>query len=173
MNQVRLIIFDVDGVLTDGGVYYGPNGEEQKRFHIADGLGFRLAQLAGIQTAVISGRDSEAVRVRMQGLGVNNIMQGIGPKRSAVELLKSKYDLKDFEVAFVGDDLNDLPAFEAAGVRIAVANAAALVKERAHYITNARGGQGAAREAIEAILSAQGRLDTTIDAYIRNVGGSG
>jgi 3-deoxy-D-manno-octulosonate 8-phosphate phosphatase (KDO 8-P phosphatase) len=171
MKRVRLIIFDVDGVLTDGGVYFGANGEEQKRFHIADGLGMRLAHLAGIHTAVISGRESNAVSHRMQGLGVSDILQGVSDKRSAVESLKAKYALEDAEVAFVGDDLNDLPAFDAVGVRIAVANAVSALKQRADYITGATGGGGAAREAVEAILDAQGVLKQVIDAYVCELGG--
>jgi len=171
MKDVRLIVFDVDGTLTDGGVYYGPNGEEQKRFHIADGLGFRLAHFGGIQTAVISGRNSEAVKVRMESLGVSDILQGVADKRAAVDSLKAKYGLCDSEVAFAGDDINDLPAFDGAGVRIAVANAAYLLKQRADFVTRASGGSGAAREAIEKILEAQGRLQDAVDAYLKSACG--
>lgn len=173
MNRVRLIAFDVDGTLTDGGVYFGPAGEEMKRFHIADGLGFRLARLAGLKTAVVSGRKSDAVTLRMQGLGVGDILQGVSDKRSAMQTLASRHDLQRDEMAFVGDDLNDLPAFGAVGVRIAVANAAAELKLAANFITAASGGRGAAREAIEQILRSQGRLERAIADYVREASPSG
>ena len=169
MKDVRLLIMDVDGTLTDGGLYVGPGGEEHKRFHIADGLGIRMAHAAGLRTAVVTGIVSEPVRVRMEGLGSSDVLLGIGNKELAVAGLKAKYGLGDSQVAFIGDDLNDLPAFDAAGVRIAVANAVPQLKARAHYVTSTPGGSGAVREAIEAILAAQNRLDEAIECYVREI----
>ncbi|MDR3710202.1 MAG: HAD hydrolase family protein [Capsulimonadaceae bacterium] len=169
MKDVRLLIMDVDGTLTDGGIYIGPAGEEHKRFHIADGLGIRMAHTAGLRTAVITGIVSEPVRVRMESLGSSDILLGIGNKKNAVQSLKEKYGLLDEQVAFIGDDLNDLPAFEAVGVRIAVANAVPQLKQRAHYITTTPGGAGAVREAIEVILTAQDRLARAVDGYVEEI----
>jgi 3-deoxy-D-manno-octulosonate 8-phosphate phosphatase (KDO 8-P phosphatase) len=171
MKDVRLIAFDVDGTLTDGGVYFGPHGEEHKRFNIADGLGFRLALSAGFKLGIVSGRKSEQVRNRMEALGVTEILQGIDNKRDALLQLMAKHDLAPEQVAFVGDDINDIPAFEAVGVKIAVANAVQYVKNRADYVTHAFGGNGAGREAIEAILTAQGRLEAALEQYIAEISG--
>ena len=166
MKEVRLIIFDVDGTLTDGGLFYGPNGEEHKQFTVADGLGFRLAQSAGIDIAIISGRTSAAVTLRMAHLGAVDILQGVENKYLAVRSLIAKHGLVPEQVAFVGDDINDIPGFQAAGVRIATANAVLAVKRLADDVTQLPGGQGAGREAIEMILQAQGRLDAAIEAYV-------
>ncbi len=172
MKDVKWIVFDVDGTLTDGGLYFGPHGEEHKRFNVVDGLGFRLALSAGLKLAIVSGRKSEQVRNRMEALGVTEIMQGIDNKREALNALKSKHNLADSEIAFVGDDINDIPAFEAVGVKIAVANAVQYVKNRSDYVTQSFGGNGAAREAIEAVLVAQDRLESSMERYIAEITGT-
>ncbi|HEY3330067.1 MAG TPA: HAD hydrolase family protein [Capsulimonadaceae bacterium] len=172
MKHVKLIIFDVDGTLTDGGIYFGPDGEEHKRFNILDGLGFRLAESAGLRVAIISGRDSKSTAARMKALGVTESLQGVDNKLAAVNGLREKYGLSLDEVAFVGDDINDLPAFDGVSVRIAVQNASQHVKARATYVTTATGGNGAAREAIEAILAAQGRLNSAVEAFLDMLQGS-
>jgi 3-deoxy-D-manno-octulosonate 8-phosphate phosphatase (KDO 8-P phosphatase) len=169
MKDVRLIIFDVDGTLTDGGMYFGPQGEEFKRFCACDGLGFGLARCAGLRIAIVSGRDSESVRARMRVLHVDDVLLAVDDKHAAIVGLKTKYDLTDSQVAFVGDDLNDIPAFEAVGVRITVANGVEKLKLQADYITKAAGGDGAAREVIEAVLTAQGRYDEVVDAFLANL----
>lgn len=166
MNDVRLIVFDVDGTLTDGVVHIDDEGREHKHFHIADGLGFRLAEAVGIKIAIISGRKSRAVEQRMNRLPAEDVLQGVGDKAAALRQLMARHGLAPSQVAFVGDDLNDLLAFDAAGVKIAVANAAPQLKRRANYITERAGGHGAAREAIEAILRAQGRYDEAVSQYL-------
>ena len=171
MADVKMIVFDVDGTLTDGGVYYGASGEEHKRFDIADGLGIRLAQCAGIAVAVISGRSSAAVSQRMSGLGVTEVMQGVGNKAVAMADLMRRGGLERHQIAFVGDDINDIPAFELAGVRIAVANAAEPLKARADYVTRARGGSGAGREAIETILREKNAYEDAVAAYLKEIEG--
>jgi 3-deoxy-D-manno-octulosonate 8-phosphate phosphatase (KDO 8-P phosphatase) len=169
MKEVRLIVFDVDGTLTDGVVHFDDEGREHKHFHIADGLGFRLAEAAGIKIAIVSGRKSNAVSRRMNRLPAEDVLQAVGDKAAALRDLMKRHDLTPAQVAYVGDDLNDLLAFDAAGVRIAVANAAPELKRRADYITVRSGGQGAAREAIETILRAQGRYETAIAQYLTDI----
>lgn len=169
MKDVRLIVFDVDGTLTDGVVHIDDEGREHKHFHIADGLGFRLAEAAGIKIAIISGRKSRAVERRMNRLPADDIMQGVGDKAEALRELMARHDLTPAQVAFVGDDLNDLLAFDAVGVKIAVANAAPELKRRADYITSRAGGFGAARETIEAVLRAQGRYDAAVAQYLIDI----
>lgn len=169
MKDVRLIVFDVDGTLTDGSVHFDDEGREHKHFHIADGLGFRLAEAAGIKIAIVSGRKSGAVSRRMNRLPAEDVLQAVGDKSAALRDLMKRHDLAPAQVAFVGDDLNDLLAFDAVGVRIAVANAVPELKRRADYITERPGGHGAAREAIEAILRAQNRYDTAVAQYLIDI----
>ncbi|HEX5324081.1 MAG TPA: HAD-IIIA family hydrolase [Capsulimonadaceae bacterium] len=169
MKEVWLIVFDVDGTLTDGTVHFDSKGREHKRFHIGDGLGFRMAEAAGLRLAIVSGRKSKAVESRMSRLPSEDILQGVGDKASALRDLMSRHDLTPAQVAYVGDDLNDLLAFDAVGVRIAVANAAPELKRRADYITERRGGHGAGRDAIEAVLRAQGRYDAAVAQYLIDI----
>src|SRR6185312_14738660 len=155
--RVRLAVFDVDGVLTDGRLYYGAGGEELKVFHVHDGQGLKRLQKAGVTLAIISGRDSAATR-RMQDLGIEHVFQGDEHKLPIFERLLQKLGLTAEQTACVGDDLPDLPLLQRAGFAVAVANAQAPVREAAHYVTTSRGGRGAAREVCDLILSAQGRL---------------
>ena len=166
MQNVKLIVMDVDGTLTDGTLLYGEHGEQEKRFHAADGLGIVMAQGVGLRFAVISGRENAGVRKRMTELLVADVIEQCGDKAAALSALQRKYDLQTEEIAFVGDDLNDLPAFAVAGVKIAVANAASQLREQADYITPRAGGHGGVRDAIEEILRRQGRLDEAVQAYI-------
>lgn len=169
MKEVRLIVFDIDGTLTDGVVHIDDDGREHKHFHIADGLGFRLAEAAGIKLAIVSGRKSRAVERRMSRLPADDVLQGVGDKASALREIMARHNLNPEQVAYVGDDLNDLLAFEAVGVKIAVANAAPELARQADYITQRAGGDGAGREAIEAILRAQGRYDTAVAQYLLDI----
>ena len=166
MKDVRVIVLDVDGTLTDGVVHIDDEGREHKHFHIADGLGFRLAEAAGIKVAIVSGRKSRAVERRMNRLPADDVVQGVGDKAEAIRKMMARHGLEPSQVAFVGDDLNDMLAFDAVGVKIAVANAAPELKRRADYITQRAGGDGAAREAIEAILRAQDRYDEAVAQYL-------
>lgn len=153
--RVQLVVFDVDGVFTDGRLYYGANGEELKTFHVRDGHGIKLLLKHGIQAAVISGRKSAAVTVRMRELGITHIFQGNDDKRPILEILLQKLRLDPQQIACVGDDLTDLPILEVAGLPIAVADAHPEVRARAQFVTQARGGEGAVREVCDLILTAR------------------
>lgn len=166
MQQVKLIVLDVDGTLTDGSIVFGEAGEQVKTFHVADGLGIVMARAVGLRFAVLSGRRSAAVERRMNELGVNDVIQGSMNKGVALRTLMDRQRLQAREVAFVGDDVNDLPAFGVAGVKIAVADAAQVVRESADYVTPRGGGRGAVRDAIDEILRVQGRLDEAVQAYL-------
>lgn len=157
-NDIRLLVLDVDGVLTDGRLYFSPKGEEMKVFHVRDGAGIVELLRAGIQIAVISGRQSKAVERRMTELGVTWIRQGIDDKLAALRELLDILALGPQAVASIGDDTADLPIFEVARLSVAVADAHASVKSRAHFITQANGGQGAVREICDLILESQRRV---------------
>ncbi len=153
--HVQLVIFDVDGVFTDGRLYYGADGEELKSFHVRDGHGIRMLLQHGVQVAVISGRNSKAVTRRMQELGIRHVFQGDDDKRPILEKLLQKLGLSAHQTACVGDDLADLPLMQAAGMAIAVADAQPEVRAQAHWCTQARGGDGAVREVCDLILEAR------------------
>lgn len=155
--RIKLVVFDVDGVLTDGRLYYGAGGEELKVFNVHDGQGMKRLQQAGVQLAIISGRDSAAVIRRMQDLGIEHVFQGDERKLPIFERLLQKLGLTPEQAACVGDDLPDLPLLQKAGLAVAVANALPALKQAAHHVTGARGGRGAAREICDLILDAQGR----------------
>jgi 3-deoxy-D-manno-octulosonate 8-phosphate phosphatase (KDO 8-P phosphatase) len=154
--RVRLVVFDVDGVFTDGRLYYGAAGEELKVFHVHDGQGVKRLLKHGVAVAVISGRESAAVARRMRDLGVAHVFQGDEQKLPIFERLLKKLGLTADEVACVGDDLPDLPLLERAGLALAVPNALDAVKARAQHVTRAAGGGGAVREVCDLIMAAQG-----------------
>ena len=166
MKYVTWIVLDVDGTLTDGTLDYGSDGVERKRFNVADGLGIVMAQASGLNVAVISGRSSACVRERMAELKIKRLYEGIGDKALILREMMTDLALRPEQIAYIGDDINDLPAFSVAGVRIAVADAALPLRSKAHVVTGRRGGYGAVREAIERILVAQGRYDAAIKAYL-------
>jgi 3-deoxy-D-manno-octulosonate 8-phosphate phosphatase (KDO 8-P phosphatase) len=157
-RQVKLAIFDVDGVMTDGTVYIGPQGESLKAFNILDGHGVKMLQSAGIATAIISGRNSEAVAWRARELGIAHVAQGASDKVAELERLLAALRLEARDCAFVGDDLPDLPVMMRVGFAVAVANAVEGVRSAAHYVTRARGGRGAVREFCDLVLHARGQL---------------
>ena len=163
---IRLIIFDVDGVLTDGSLYIGDDGQEYKAFHSKDGHGMVMLQHTGVHIAIITGRTSEVVRIRMASLGIEHVYQGKRDKLPAYEELKQATGLDDAQIAYVGDDVVDLPVMTRVGLAIAVQDAHALAKQHAHWVTPSGGGRGAAREACEMIMDAQGNLQQLLDAYI-------
>jgi 3-deoxy-D-manno-octulosonate 8-phosphate phosphatase (KDO 8-P phosphatase) len=154
-SRIRLLVLDVDGVLTDGGLVYGPSGEESKRFHVHDGLALVAAREAGLQVAVLSSRASAAVARRMAELGVGEVHQGVTDKAGALDALRKRLGLETAEVAVMGDDLPDLGAMGRAGLALAPANAAPEVKRAAHWVARRRGGDGAVREAVEMLLKAR------------------
>lgn len=151
---IRFIVLDVDGVCTDGKLYFQENGHPVKCFNSQDGLGIKTAMMAGIGVGIITGRNDPCVLARMSQLGVTEYHAGFESKLPKLEAIRQKYGLKMEEIAYVGDDWIDLDPMRTVGMPIAVANAAAQVKKEALYITAARGGEGAVREAIEFILAA-------------------
>lgn len=165
-QQIAMVIFDVDGVLTDGSLFLGDDGQEYKAFNSKDGHGMKMLQAAGIQIAIITGRTSEVVRIRMQSLGIERVFQGIHDKREAYEQLKQSVGLSDAQIAYVGDDVVDLPVMTQVGLAIAVADAHPLVRQHAHWTASLGGGRGAAREVCELLMDAQGKLDGALQAYL-------
>jgi len=157
-----LLILDVDGVLTDGSIYRGQGDVELKRINVSDGAGIALARAAGLKLAIVSGRSSPATTSRMKELQITDVYNGTLNKIPPYEALKKKYGLSDAQIAYMGDDLIDLPVMEQVGVPIAVDNAYDPVKEIAVYVTKARGGDGAVREAIDWILREQDRYEQAL-----------
>lgn len=151
-HSIRLLVLDVDGVLTDGKLYYGADGEMLKAFHVRDGLGIRLALEAGIEVAVISGRASPATATRLRELGVRHVTLACADKRPVLEALQRQLGVDRAATAVIGDDTPDLPMMSAAGLKIAVADAHADLKRQADWITSAKGGRGAVREVCDALL---------------------
>ena len=163
---VRLVIFDVDGVLTDGGLYFDEAGRENKVFHSRDGHGMKMLQRGGVELAVISGRRTEAVTHRMAGLGIAHVYQGYAEKLPPFEELLCKLGIAPEHVAYVGDDVVDLPIMLRVGLAVAVQDAHPLVVRNAHWQTPTRGGRGAVREVCELILEAQGKLEGMMQACL-------
>jgi 3-deoxy-D-manno-octulosonate 8-phosphate phosphatase (KDO 8-P phosphatase) len=166
--RIKLFLMDCDGVMTDARIWVLENGEDQKAFHTRDGLGLELLHRTGIRSGVISGRVSSALTRRAEKLGMKYVRQGCEDKEQAFAEIVADAGLTNAEVAFAGDDLNDVPLLQRSGLAIAVADAALETREHAHYITQARGGHGAVREAIELILKAQGRWDDIVRRYLHS-----
>ena len=162
---VQVAFFDVDGVLTDGGLYLSDNGESLKRFHILDGLGIKLLQLAGITPAVITGRDCAALRTRLAALGVTHVHYGTEDKAPAAARTLAALGLDWGRAAAIGDDWPDLPVLRRCAFAAAPANAHAEVKAVAHHVTRAPGGHGAAREFCDLLLVASGRYAGLLESY--------
>ncbi len=163
---VRMMIFDVDGVLTDGRIIYMDDGAEIKEFDAQDGHGIKLLQRAGIEVALISGRACRAVEHRALGLGIARVYQGSKVKIEPYEQLLADTGLKEHETGFMGDDLIDIPVMRRAGFAVAVPNGAPHIFPYAHYITRASGGRGAAREVCEMILQVQGLWESVMEHYL-------
>ncbi|TPG46142.1 HAD-IIIA family hydrolase [Rhodanobacter glycinis] len=157
--KIRLAAFDVDGTLTDGRLWYGEDGHETKVFHVHDGLGLKRLQANGVQVALITARISHPVALRAEELDIAHVYQGQGDKRGCLLELIDALHLTPEQVAFVGDDLPDLPPMRIAGLAVAVANAHPWVAGQAHWQTSKSGGMGAAREVCDLILHAQGKSD--------------
>lgn len=165
-RHIRLLLLDVDGVLTDGRLYYGNSGEEIKAFDIQDGLGIKLLQRNGIQVGIITGRSSELLARRAGELGIELVVQGREDKLTALNELLETRDYRLENIAFLGDDLPDLAVIRRVGLGVAVANARPVIAEHALWQTTARGGRGAVRELAELLLEAQDKLDTTLADYL-------
>jgi 3-deoxy-D-manno-octulosonate 8-phosphate phosphatase (KDO 8-P phosphatase) len=165
--RMKLLLMDCDGVLTDGRLWVLEDNDDQKAFHSRDGFGIELLHRAGLESGVISGRTSTALARRAHWLGMKYVRQGCEDKEQAFAEILTEAGLTNTEVAFAGDDLNDVPLMLKSGLGIAVADAATEVREHAHYVTQARGGHGAVREIIELILKSQGRWDEVLRRYLR------
>lgn len=166
LARVRLLALDVDGTLTDGTIGYDDTGRETKQFSIHDGLGIVLARFVGLETAWITGRTSPLVERRARELGVKFLFQGVRDKTVVLTDVAIRNGLSIENIAYMGDDLNDLPALQIAGAAIAPANAAPEVLSAAHYVTPRSGGSGAVRDAITAILHARGDYNAALAAYL-------
>ena len=151
-RRVRIAIFDVDGVLTDGGLYYSDAGDAMKRFDVRDGMGMKLLQNSGVELAIITSRRAASVRLRADDLGIARVHQGVAEKLVAFETVLAETGVAAEEAAFLGDDLVDLPVLRRCGFAATVAGAPAQVRRHAHFVTRAAGGHGAAREFCEMIL---------------------
>ena len=165
-SRIKLLLMDCDGVLTDGRLWLLENGEEQKSFNTRDGLGLHLLHRAGLKSGIISGRKSSGVARRAGELGIEFVTQGDPNKIGAFEDLLRLARVDEREVAFIGDDLTDIPLMQRSELAVAVADAVAEARAVAHYVTRAEGGNGAVREVIELILKAQGRWGDLIEEYL-------
>ena len=164
-RAVELVLSDVDGVLTNGGVIFDNQGIETKRFHIRDGLGIKLWQRAGYRFGIVTARNSHIVKVRAAELGIDIIRQGFEQKLPTIREIMTQLELKPEQVCYIGDDLTDLAAIQTVGLGVAVADAVSEVQQAAHWVTKCPGGSGAVRETIEFILKAQQRWGDLIQKY--------
>jgi len=164
--NIKLAVFDVDGVLTDGALVFGDEGQEYKAFNVKDGHGLRMLQHYGVVIAIITGRESKIVTRRMADLGIEHVVQGKADKLPAFEKLLDGLHIAAAQSAYVGDDVVDIPVLRRVGLAIAVRDAHPPVARYAHWITPSAGGHGAVREVCELILEAQGKLDTAMKHYL-------
>jgi len=165
-KKIRLAIFDVDGVLTDGTLYFTDSGEEIKAFNSRDGHGMKMLKASGVELAIITARESRSVKLRAENLNITLLYQGEKNKLKVFESLVTKLKLDMSSCAYVGDDLIDLPVMTRCGLSICVPSSPILVKKHAHYVTNSEGGQGAVREVCEMIMRSQGTLDAQLEKYL-------
>jgi 3-deoxy-D-manno-octulosonate 8-phosphate phosphatase (KDO 8-P phosphatase) len=166
-KAIKVLVLDVDGVMTDGSLMIGDDGQEYKSFHSLDGLGMKLLKASGVQMAIITGRTSKVVVTRAENTGIEHFYQGVENKLDAFNTLVAKLGLAPEEFAFMGDDVVDLPPMRRCGLAIAVPAATPLIKEYAHYITTNRAGFGAVREVCELIMHAQGTYDAQMAQYLK------
>lgn len=157
LQKIKLLLLDVDGVMTDGGVYIAESGDRFKKFHIQDGYGIVKLQKQGVRVGIITGGNSKMVQRRADELGIVDVYQNFDDKITAYEKVKAKYQLSDDQIAHIGDDELDLPLIERVGFSAAPADAVPMVRKKVHYVCKRRGGEGAVREVIELLL--QGRVD--------------
>lgn len=167
LAEISLLLLDVDGVLTDGSIYFDHLGEELKAFNSKDGLGLHFLLGAGIQVGVVTARQSKALQHRCNNLGIDLVFQGMRDKAAAMEHIRERTGVSPNQMAFMGDDVLDLPMFARVGLAIAVADAHPYVLKQADMVTSAKGGKGAVREICDAILSAKGLLDDILARYNR------
>ncbi|OSI10415.1 KdsC family phosphatase [Neisseria zoodegmatis] len=165
--RIKLLIMDVDGVLTDGRIFIRDNGEEIKSFHTLDGHGLKMLQAGGVQTAIITGRDAPSVGIRVKQLGINHYYKGIHDKRAAYADLREKAGVEEHECAFIGDDVVDLPVMVRCGLPVAVPEAHWFTLKYAAYVTRNSAGNGAVRELCDLIMQAQGTLEAALQEYVK------
>ncbi len=165
-KPVRLAIFDVDGVLTDGGLYYSDSGVETKVFDVRDGHGMKMLQASGVALAIITSRRSTCVARRAENLGIDLLFQGVEHKLATFQALAAKMALEPAQCAYMGDDWIDLPVLTRCGFALSVPEAPAVVRQRVHYVTGAGGGRGAVREACELIMQAQGTFEAQLAPFL-------
>ena len=158
LARIKMLVMDVDGVLTDAGMYYSERGDELKKFNTRDGKGIELLQKAGIPVAIITSENSKIVARRAEKLKIKELFQGVQDKLPVLRELAARYALQLQQMAYIGDDVNDLEVMRAVGMAVAVADALPQVKETAHYVTGKQGGQGAVREFIELLLQAKNKV---------------
>lgn len=163
---IRLLALDVDGIMTDGTLLFSASGDEMKGFNILDGLGIKQVMAAGINVAVITGRRSPLTEKRMNDLGIPHLMQGREDKKVALRELAAQLEIAPHQIAYMGDDLPDLPAIRYAGLGITVPNGYWLVRQHADFCTSVAGGSGAVREACELLLCAYGQLNASLQPYL-------
>jgi len=166
-SHIKLLLMDCDGVLTDGRLWLTDDGDEQKSFNTKDGLGLALLRRAGLRSGIITGRKSLGVERRAQELGIEFLRQGDEQKTAAFEEVLQLAGVNEDEVAFIGDDLSDIPLMRRAEFAVAVADAVDEAQAVAHYITRAEGGRGAVREVVEIILKSQGRWNDLVEGYLK------
>lgn len=166
IHPLRLIAFDVDGVMTDGGLFLSDSGEEIKRFNSLDGHGLKMLKASGVELAIITGRTSRCVELRAKNLGITHLYQGVEKKWDAMQDLLAKLSVAPQASAFMGDDVVDLPVMRRVGFAITVPAAPAAVRDHAHYVTRLAGGNGAVREACDLIMSTQGTLSQQLAPYL-------
>ena len=167
LKLIRLVAFDVDGVLTDGGIYYSDSGEEFKRFNSLDGQGIKMLKTSGVEIAIISGRSSRCVEARAKNLGIKHVYQGMENKLEAMIDVLDKLKLTRDTAAYMGDDVVDLTVMRHVGLSLSVPDSPQLVREHSGYITQRSGGHGAVREVCELIMSAQGTLEGQLAPYLQ------
>lgn len=165
-KKIKLAIFDVDGVLTPGALFYGPEGAEYKEFHVHDGQGIKFLCRTGVQVAIITACHTQAIKQRMKDLGIEHVFQGVQNKLEVYENLKQKLNLADEQITYVGDDLPDLAIIRRVGLGITVPNAIHIMKKHAHWTTEKPGGHGAVREVCELIMQAQNTYNELVDSYL-------
>lgn len=166
-KKVKLLLLDVDGVLTDGKLYFSDSGNEMKAFNILDGHGIKMLQDTGVQVGIVTGRKSDLVARRAMDLGIDIVVQGSEDKRASAEEIRAKHSLSWEQVAFMGDDYPDLGVMCRSGLALTVNNAHRAVAARAHWQSKKNGGDGAVREACDMILQAQGAYEAALEKYLR------
>ncbi len=166
-SKIKLLILDVDGVMTDGSLFLDNNGEEYKAFNSKDGHGIRMLQECGVEAAILTGRKSKLVKHRSNDLDIKYVMQGYRDKRPAYDDLKQQTGYSDEQIAYIGDDVIDLPVMHQVGLAVAVNDAHQFVREHAHWITDTAGGRGAVRELCEQIIASHGLLDEKLNSYLK------